>query len=213
MYGATDPETGAIVNLHLLDSSGAELSVTRSGASDVMKWAVGWLPDKDVVVVWSSDIGVLAYSVESDQLVIVEQIDGAILARAHELYDSKYHIDPSIAEIAKLLQTKGQAHYFPEHAEYVVFPRVCNTHTCFHLTSVSYTSETNKGMIRLAVFDWTWSYLGCYSGLEHPPIGVRGDMVLFPESDFGSTAKLEGRDPPSSIWIDGYVIRFDPVET
>ena len=61
-----------------------------TGASDAMKWAVGWTPTEDVVVLYSSDIGTIAYDIENGQLVKIQRIDPEIRNHAERLYENKY---------------------------------------------------------------------------------------------------------------------------
>ena len=80
-----------IVMLHLAKKSGEELLPVRTGAGDVQKWAVGWMPEEDIVVLYSSDIGTLAYTVDDTGLVRIAELSDDVHGRAAELYASKYN--------------------------------------------------------------------------------------------------------------------------
>jgi hypothetical protein len=55
-----------------------------------MKWAVGWMPDHDVVILYSSDLGSRAYRIESGRFVEVEAISKEQRDQARKLYEDKY---------------------------------------------------------------------------------------------------------------------------
>ena len=80
-----------IVMLHLAKTSGEAFPPVRTGAGDVQKWAVGWMPEEDIVVLYSSDIGTLAYKVEDAGLVRIAELSDEIHSRANELYATKYN--------------------------------------------------------------------------------------------------------------------------
>ena len=75
--------------LRLLDSSGRELFVVDSRASDYQKWALGWMPDSDTVVLYSSDIGTRVYAIENGQLLGIG-VTASSQARACQLYEIRY---------------------------------------------------------------------------------------------------------------------------
>ncbi len=77
------------VKLHLLDVQGKELSQLQTGASHRMKWALGWMDDDDIVVLYSSDIGTYAYKTENNTLVNIKTTD-AIINRGEQLKKLKY---------------------------------------------------------------------------------------------------------------------------
>lgn len=86
----------AIVMLHLVGESGEEFLPVRTGAGDAQKWALGWMPTQDVVVLYSSDIGTLAYEIEDTGLVRIDKLSDDIRRRADELYSTKYdRVPPS----------------------------------------------------------------------------------------------------------------------
>jgi hypothetical protein len=87
----TDPDAadyrGVIV--HLLDAEGRELASIDTNASNVHKWALGWMPDADIVVLMSADIGTRVYRVLGTGWEEVART-AAIEARACELYEARY---------------------------------------------------------------------------------------------------------------------------
>jgi hypothetical protein len=82
----------SLIHLHLTNKEGVELDTVYSGASNAMKWALGWMPDEDIVVLQSSDIGPRAYDIENNRLVAKSYPfkDKHIQARAEELKSEKY---------------------------------------------------------------------------------------------------------------------------
>ena len=95
IYATVNGPSDTLVTLHLVDASGKELYATSTGVSDAMKWAEGWMPKDDVVVLWSSDIGTSAYVVDAAVLVRLSEISDEIRIRARELYESKYGVEPT----------------------------------------------------------------------------------------------------------------------
>lgn len=85
-------EEVSLIHLHLTNKEGVELDTVYSGASDAMKWALGWMPDEDVVVLQSSDIGTRGYDIVDNRLVAKSKAfeDKRIQARAEELKSEKY---------------------------------------------------------------------------------------------------------------------------
>lgn len=85
-------EEVSLIHLHLTNKEGVELDTVYSGASDAMKWALGWMPDEDVVVLQSSDIGTRGYDIVDNRLVAKSEPfkDKRIQARAEELKSEKY---------------------------------------------------------------------------------------------------------------------------
>ncbi|QSX37969.1 hypothetical protein [Shewanella sedimentimangrovi] len=99
--------------------------------------------------------------------------------------------------------------YFPQEAKYVNFPNLCNENTCFNLVAVSYVTETNKGMRRLAVFSGSGDYLGVYSGFQEMPVKVVGTSLVFPVSEYGYFINFSGSQPPATAYIDGENFEFE----
>ena len=83
-------DSDLLVNIHLTDELNEEVFQLNTRASDVMKWAVGWMPGMDVVVLYSSDIGIQAYVASENQLVEVRFLDLELESHARDLYREKY---------------------------------------------------------------------------------------------------------------------------
>jgi hypothetical protein len=78
------------LKLRLTDSRGTELDVAQTGASYTMKWALGWMKEKDTVVLYSSDIGTYGYEIARDGKLREIETDKVVIDRARELYEEKY---------------------------------------------------------------------------------------------------------------------------
>lgn len=76
--------------LTLFDSSGRQMTQIQTGASDNMKWAVAWYPDKDTVIVNSRDIGIYAYKVENPDRLKAVPVDQDISLFADRILQMKY---------------------------------------------------------------------------------------------------------------------------
>jgi hypothetical protein len=85
-------EEVSLIKLHLTNKEGVELHAVNSGASDAMKWALGWMPGENVVVLQSSDIGTRAYDIVDNRLVAKPGAfeNKRIQARAKILKSQKY---------------------------------------------------------------------------------------------------------------------------
>ena len=83
----------SIVYVQLHSKEGKELHEVRSGASEYQKWAIGWMPEHDTVVLYSADFGTLAYEVVGGRLLRIEDVqsDSALVQRGQELYANKYN--------------------------------------------------------------------------------------------------------------------------
>ncbi len=54
----------------------------------------------------------------------------------------------SALDFEKNLKNNNSNGYFPEKAEYVVFPKLCNNQSCFYLVSVSHVLPNRHGIRR-----------------------------------------------------------------
>ncbi|KAA9338211.1 hypothetical protein F0P96_05025 [Hymenobacter busanensis] len=76
--------------LTLYDKEGKEITKLQTGASNNMKWAVGWYSNKDTIIVNSKDIGTHAYHLtdkkQLDTLTITQDINSI----AENLLNKKY---------------------------------------------------------------------------------------------------------------------------
>ncbi len=82
-----------IVFVRLSSKERKQLHQIRSGTSVYQKWAIGWMPDRDTVVLYSSDIGTLAYDVIGDELIRVQPPNQYpdVMRRGEDLYTMKYY--------------------------------------------------------------------------------------------------------------------------
>ena len=80
----------AYVVIHLTDGSGKELHVYRSRAGDANKWALGWMPEKDVVILQSSDVGAMAFRIDEERLLEISHMSDEMSTRAKVLKAEKY---------------------------------------------------------------------------------------------------------------------------
>ena len=85
----TDPTKYLCIHMTLLDSKGNVLSRLQTGASHIMKWAVGWMNKRDIVVLYSGDIGTYAYKIENNKLKEIKTTP-AIISRGNQLKNLKY---------------------------------------------------------------------------------------------------------------------------
>ena len=64
----TDRTKYLCIKLHLLDTKGKELFQLQTSASTTMKWALGWMEKDDILILYSSDIGTNAYTIENSMI-------------------------------------------------------------------------------------------------------------------------------------------------
>ncbi|MEO6453025.1 MAG: hypothetical protein ABIN97_03080 [Ginsengibacter sp.] len=79
----------ADVIIHLYNSKGQLLSDFNTNAGDANKWAVGWDKTKDTLILFSSDIGNVAYKIENGKLKSIDLTD-ELNSRANKLKEEKY---------------------------------------------------------------------------------------------------------------------------
>jgi len=89
---STSKSEKGLVSIYLTNAQGVELHEIESSASDFIKWSIGWMPDEDVVVLQSSDVGTRAYDIIEGRLVERPDAykDEKISNRAEELYEERY---------------------------------------------------------------------------------------------------------------------------
>ncbi|MEN8128028.1 MAG: hypothetical protein ABFR90_09530 [Planctomycetota bacterium] len=78
------------LKIHIKNSAEKEVDVIQTSASDTMKWALGWMKDKDVVVLYSSDIGTYGYIITKDEKLEKVETGDSIAERGRDLYEKKY---------------------------------------------------------------------------------------------------------------------------
>jgi hypothetical protein len=114
-----------------------------------------------------------------------------------------------LGELKRRLQDDAPIGYYPKNGKYKLFRDICSSVTCFDAVSISYVTESKKGMRRLAVFARSGEYLGSYSGFFTEPVSSNGAVIYFQKSDHGDRIVFEGSEPPKSVWIDGEVFPFE----
>lgn len=87
-FDRSQPGYGDVV-IHLHDSSGYTIDTINTGAGDFSKWAVGWHSQGDTVLLYSSDIGTLAWKIEEQKLIPTKP-HAEILRQARALKEKKY---------------------------------------------------------------------------------------------------------------------------
>jgi hypothetical protein len=77
------------LKLYLWNNSQDKLFSLQTEASSTMKWALGWMETADIVVLYSSDIGTRAYSINNNRLDPIE-LSQDIIKRGDDLKYKKY---------------------------------------------------------------------------------------------------------------------------
>jgi len=78
------------LKLHLGEPGGKGVQSLQTGVSATMKWSLGWMPEGDVVVLYSSDVGTQAYKVGGEGDLREIQINDEIISRGKQLKEDKY---------------------------------------------------------------------------------------------------------------------------
>ncbi len=86
------PSDRYCVRLKVRETKTGRVMTFQTGASDVQKWAIAWSPS-DSLVLYSSDIGILAYDIKNGQIV-ERSPDDAERKVAREAYRRKYDQQP-----------------------------------------------------------------------------------------------------------------------
>jgi hypothetical protein len=80
-----------ILMFKLAGKDGNELGYLRTGASDIMKWAVTWHNDS-IIVLNSHDIGTYAWTViQNGKLVPVEDLSQELIDEGERIFNKKYN--------------------------------------------------------------------------------------------------------------------------
>ena len=78
------------LKLHLSDAAAKQVTVIQTSASDTQKWALGWMPDEDIVVLYSADIGTRAYRPAAKGIFNSVEVTDEIIRRGKQLKEEKY---------------------------------------------------------------------------------------------------------------------------
>jgi hypothetical protein len=74
----------------LYDKDLKEITTLQTGASDYMKWAVDWYPNKDTIILNSADIGTSAYHLTDKKRLDTITVTKDINAAAEMIFQKKY---------------------------------------------------------------------------------------------------------------------------
>ena len=80
----------ACVLLKLYDKDFKEVTTLQTGASNNMKWAVGWYQNKDTIIVNSKDMGVSAYHLTQQNQLDTIPLTQDINSIADSIFQKKY---------------------------------------------------------------------------------------------------------------------------
>ena len=87
----TDPTKYLCVQLNLFNKEGNKLFSLQTKVSDNMKWAIGWYPKCDTIVLNSKDVGVYAWRIGEDKKQLEEiTISPEINTIADSIFKNKY---------------------------------------------------------------------------------------------------------------------------
>lgn len=78
------------LKLHLSNITSGQTTVTQTSASEKQIWALGWMPDKDIVVLYSADIGTRAYRPGTKGIFTSIKVTDEVVHRAEQLKQEKY---------------------------------------------------------------------------------------------------------------------------
>ena len=109
---------------------------------------------------------------------------------------------PMLERLKRELKVAAPPEHYPDHADYTLFPEVCNPKICFVVLAVQFDSASGT-TVRLAVFSESEHYLGSYAGLRTAPQAVAGSVLYFPGSAQVNAIRFERTSPPPEIHVDG----------
>jgi len=91
---------------------------------------------------------------------------------------------------------------YPDHAEYRLFPKLCNERICFRVLAARFVTHEGP-VVRLAVFSEGEHYIGSYQGLKLMPTKAVGSTLHFATTTQVNTVRFDRTSPPVEIRIDG----------
>lgn len=83
-------ENYAYVVINLYDINSKLLQTFNTGAGDLNKWAIDWMPEQDIIVMNSSDIGTYAWVIKDNINFKSIKVTKVIDDRANEIKIKKY---------------------------------------------------------------------------------------------------------------------------
>lgn len=86
----TDRTKYLCLKLHISDAAETQVTVIQTSASNTAKWALGWMPNKDIVVLYSADIGTQAYRPAAKGIFNSVEVTDEIIRRGKQLKEEKY---------------------------------------------------------------------------------------------------------------------------
>lgn len=116
--------------------------------------------------------------------------------------------DSEVERLRHELKVAAPPEQYPDHAEYRLFPDICNDRICFTVLAARFVSHTGP-VIRLAVFSEAGHYLGSYQGLKVMPTKVVGPTLHFTTTTQATTVRFHRTSPPAEIRIDGTTHVFE----
>ncbi len=114
-----------------------------------------------------------------------------------------------LERLKRELKVAAPPQQYPDHADYLLLPKVCNDKICFGVLAVRFPSA-NGTTIRLAIFSYSEHYIGSYAGLRLMPTRVTGDTFHFPPTLQANQIRFDRTSPPPDIEIDGKGHSFEP---
>ena len=109
--------------------------------------------------------------------------------------------DSELERLRLELKVAAPPEQYPDHAEYRIFPKLCNERICFKVLAVRFVSYAGP-VIRLAVFSEAGHYIGSYQGLKLMPARAAGPILHFPATTRANTIRFDRSSPPAEIRID-----------
>lgn len=105
-----------------------------------------------------------------------------------------------VERLKRELKVAAPPEQYPDHAEYRLFPKICNERSCFRVLAVQFVSVEGR-VVRLAVFSENEHYIGSYAGLKLMPTKVDGSILHFPATAQPNQIRFDRTSPPPEIQI------------
>ena len=116
--------------------------------------------------------------------------------------------DSELERLRLELKVAAPPEQYPDHAEYRLFPNICNERICFKVLAAQFVAHSGP-VIRLAVFSEAGHYIGSYQGLKVMPTKVVGSTLHFVTTTQATTVRFDRTSPPAEIRIDGATHVFE----